>query len=476
MSKRRIIKYSTLLLSIFLVLTIAVQTTMAFVVAGSSSIINTFKPFESLVNDLLVRKSVEHPFGASYVIPDHIQFDFEISLGAFYANTTIETTEGKIVTDENGVLTLSAKPGSSVGIKGIDEGTEVTVTELQKLPGFSVKGGETAQTVTVSADGTVYVDFTNVYSPEKVLLTDLRVGGTKVLEGRDWQEGDEFVFVMEYDDGNGQWKSLGERTVAYDADNQQFADFDFTEALKGIEFAQVGTYAFRLYEVKGELDRVDYDETVNYFNVIVTDDDMDGKLEISGVSASQNATVTNENGIYTVDVLFNNTFIPVPDDVTVTVTVKKTIKALSAETIAPKDFEFILKNIVTGEEITLKTDANGLADLDLTFTEADAGKTFRYELSELQGKVVGVTYDTTVYTIDITVTLTDDNRLIADVTMNGEAVSDPVAEFVNTYKAPAVAPTGDTSDVMYHLTIAAISAIALALLTVYRRRLDRSEE
>lgn len=476
MNKHRIIKYSTFLLSIILILTVAVQTTMAFVVAGAPSVTNTFKPFESIVNDLLIRKTVEHPFGIDYVIPDHIKFDFEIALGAFYADTTIETTAGDFVADENGVITLSAKPGTSIGIKGIDEGTEVTVTELQKLPGFTVKGGVAAQTVTVSADGVVNVDFTNVYSPEQVLPTNVRVTGTKVLEGRDWQDGDSFAFLLEYDDGSGQWKSLGERTVTYDAENAQFANFDFTDALSGIEFAAAGTYAFRMSEVKGDLDRVDYDETVNYFNIIVTDTDMDGKLEIGGVSASQNATVTNENGIYTVDVLFNNTFIPVPDDVAVSVTIKKTITALGDETIAPKDFEFVLKNVVTGEEITVKTDEHGLADLNLIFSEADAGKTFRYELSEIVGDVVGVTYDTTVYTVDITVTLTDDNRLLASVTMNGEVVTDPVAEFVNTYKAPEPATTGDDSNVMFHLTIAAISAVALVLLTVYRRRLDELED
>ena len=475
MIKRRFLKYSTLILSIILVLTIAVQTTLAFVVAGTPSVTNIFKPFESIVNGVLIRKTVEHPFGVDYVIPDHIAFEFEVALGAFYANTTIETTDGNLVADANGVITLTAKPGSSVGIKGIDEGTEVTVTELQKLPGFSVKGDAT-QTVTVAADGTVNVDFTNVYAPDKVLPTNVRITGTKVLEGRDWQDGDRFTFLLEYDDGSGQWKSLGERSVEYDADNAQFADFDFTDVLNGMEFTAAGTYAFRMSEIEGDLDRVDYDETVNYFNVIVTDTDMDGKLEIGGVSASQNATVTNENGVYTVDVLFNNTFIPVPEDVTVTVTVKKTIIALGDETIAPKDFEFVLKNVVTGEEITVKTDEHGLADLNLTFSEADAGKTFRYELSEIAGNVVGVTYDTSVYTVDITVTLTDDNRLIASVTVNGEVVTDPVAEFANTYKAPAPAPTGDDSNVMYHLTIAVISAVALVLLTVYRRRLEQDDE
>ncbi|MBQ8381717.1 MAG: hypothetical protein IJX47_00765 [Clostridia bacterium] len=476
MKKRRIFKFITLVLSVILVLTVAVQTTMAFIVAGAPSVTNTFKPFEAIVNDLLIQKTVEHPFGADYVIPDDIAFDFEVNLGALYAETTVSTTAGDLVADENGVITVTAKPGASVGIVGIDEGTEVTVTELQKLPGFSVKDGVASKAVTVSADGTVTVDFTNVYAPEKVLPTNINITGSKELEGRDWQDGDVFTFLLEYDDGSEEWKSLGERSVTYDAENDGFNRFDFTEALAEVEFTAIGTYVFRMSEIEGDLDRVDYDETVNYFNVTVTDTDMDGKLEISGVTASQNATVTETDGVYTVDVLFNNTFIPVPDDITVDITVKKTVICTGDETISPKDFAFVLENVETGEKLTVKSDENGIADWNLLFTEADAGKTYRYTLSEVIGEMVGVTYDTTVYEIEIQITLSDDNRLIATVTCDGEEVEDLVAEFENSFTAPAPAPTGDDSNVMFHLLIAAISAAALVLLTVYRRRLDLYEE
>ncbi|MBQ8288417.1 MAG: hypothetical protein IJX76_06565 [Clostridia bacterium] len=476
MNKRRIFKAASLVLTVILVLTFAVQTTMAFIVAGAPSVTNTFKPFEAIVNDLLIQKTVEHPFGADYVIPENIAFDFEVNLGSLYAESTISTTAGDLVADENGVITVTAKPGSSVGIVGIDEGTEVTVTELQKLPGFSVKDGEATKAVAVSADGTVTVDFTNVYAPDKVLPTNINVTGSKVLEGRDWQDGDTFTFLLEYDDGSGEWKSLGNRSVAYDAENESFNQFDFTEALAEIEFAAIGTYVFRMSEVEGDLDRVDYDETVNYFNVIVTDADMDGKLEISGVSASQNATVTEADGTYTVDVIFNNTFIPAPEDITVGITVKKTVISTGDVTLSPKDFEFVLENVETGEKLTVKSDENGLADLNLLFTAEDAGKIYRYTLSEVIGETVGVTYDTTVYEIEIAITLSDDNRLIATVACDGEAVEDLVAEFENTFTAPAPVPTGDDSNVMFHLMIAAISAAALVLLAVYRRRLDLYEE
>ncbi len=474
--KRKLAKGLTLILSLALILTIAVQTTMAFIVADTPTVTNTFKPFDAIVNDLLIRKTVEHPFGADYVIPENISFDFKVDLGTLYAKTTISTTAGELVADENGVITVNAKPGSTVGIVGIDEGTRVTVTELQKLPGFTVKDGVETQEVTVSADGTVNVDFINVYAPDKVLPTNINVTGSKVLEGREWQEGDTFTFLLEYDNGSGEWKSLGERSVTYDAENDSFSRFDFTEALAQIEFETIGKYAFRMSEVKGELDRVDYDETVNYFNVIVTDTDMDGKLEIGGVTASQNATVTEADGEYTVDVLFNNTFIPVPEDITVEITVKKTVVSTGSETISPENFEFILKDLTTGETITVKSDENGLADLNLLFTEADAGKTFTYTLSEVKGDIVGVTYDETVYEIEITVTLTEDNRLIATVTCDGEEVDDLIAEFENSFEAPPPATTGDDSNVMFHLLIAATSAILLALLTVYRRRIESADE
>ena len=66
------------------------------------------------------------------------------------------------------------------------------------------------------------------------------------------------------------------------------------------------------------LENVDYDKSINTFDIKVTDVDMDGKLEVSTVTAAQNAKVTEAEGKYKIDITFNNTFIPVasePDDI-----------------------------------------------------------------------------------------------------------------------------------------------------------------
>ena len=51
----------------------------------------------------------------------------------------MNTTDGEKIADNNGVITVTIKPGASIGIHGIEEGTKVSVTEVLKDgSGFSV--------------------------------------------------------------------------------------------------------------------------------------------------------------------------------------------------------------------------------------------------------------------------------------------------------------------------------------------------
>ena len=53
---------------------------------------------------MVLSKTVAHPFGAEYVIPENVEFGFEVDFGAHYADFTLSTTEGEMTCDENGVL------------------------------------------------------------------------------------------------------------------------------------------------------------------------------------------------------------------------------------------------------------------------------------------------------------------------------------------------------------------------------------
>lgn len=471
MFKQKIIRRLLLVISFILLITSTVNTTFGFVVAKTDTLINYFKPLEKIVNSLTVSKTVEHPLGEGYVIPDNISFDFKVELGSFYANTTLQTSAGEVTTDQNGELTLSVKPNGWVTVDGIDEGTKVTVTEIDsKAPGFSVKGENYQETV-INQGEESKLQFVNLYTPEAVQPVNVTVTGTKVLEGREWQEGDNFTFLLEQN-MSGVWTELGKETVTYKEDENDFNKFDFTSYIKKLTFTNVGEYEFRMTEISGNLENVDYDKTVNSFVIKVTDRDMDGKLEIGNVESSQNAaTVTTDDG-FAVDVTFNNTFIPpvVPDDISVHITVNKTVENKGEYKRSAEGFEFILEDGF-GDKKSFKTDGNGVAVTDITITESHTDNVLRFMVYEKNTGEKGVTYDTRVYTVLVAVSLGEDNKLKADVTVDSKAVEDIELGFENIcdMDKPPVPGTGDNK-LIWWLLLEILSASACVVLLITERR------
>ena len=109
---------------------------------STSNVSNTFKPYEFKENDLIINKTVEHPYGEYYQLPNKLLFKFKVNLGSKYANYEFDTSVGKKKTDKDGILEVSVKPNEPLTISGIDEGTLVKVTEIQDKYGFEVKDRE----------------------------------------------------------------------------------------------------------------------------------------------------------------------------------------------------------------------------------------------------------------------------------------------------------------------------------------------
>ena len=186
--------------------------------------------------------------------------------------------------------------------------------------------------------------------------------------------------------------------------------------------------------------------------------------------AKQNVTSAydEENDIYELYVVFNNTFVPDPEDISVTVTVDKTVNNTGDKEIGPEGFVFLLESVESGETLELVTDKNGAAKLDIVFTHEDIGE-YSYKLSEKKGNVVGVTYSDTVYEIVISVDVVD-NTLVADITVNGEAAEDSVFEFTNVYHVveEPIEP-GDKSMIGFYIAMATMALIGAVLLAVAKR-------
>lgn len=476
MSKSKILRKIAMLVSLIMLIFSTVNTTYGFIVTSTDPIVNIFVPDDVKVSGLTLDKTVEHPYGSDYEIPDNISFDFKIELGSYYANAKLDTTAGEMTADENGSLSVTVKPGFTLGIEGLHEGTVVKVTEQPTtLAGFAIKGGNATREVTVDADGSASIEFVNTYTPSNVQPTKVTVAGTKILEGRDWQEGDTFSFKLEQQTGES-WTELATKTITYNTETSDFNTFDFSNVVQALSFDFVGIYTFRMTEIIGELDHMDYDETVNYFAIKVTDTNMDGKLEINTVAGTENVKVTENNGEYTVAVTFNNTFVPpvVPDieDITVNIEVNKTVKNTGNVTIGPEGFEFVLENVANGKKTTMKSDANGKAIFDMTYTKADISKTFTYRLSETNEGSYGMTYDTDVYDITVSVSLSEANKLVAIATMNGSAVETLVAEFENNYHydREPLPPTGDDSNVTFWFLMTIVSGATFVSLIIYEKK------
>ena len=81
MLKNKMLRRILLIISFILLITSTVNTTFGFVVAKTDTLVNYFVPVEKLVNSLIISKTVEHPLGEGYVIPENISFDFKVDLG-----------------------------------------------------------------------------------------------------------------------------------------------------------------------------------------------------------------------------------------------------------------------------------------------------------------------------------------------------------------------------------------------------------
>ena len=422
------------LVSMILLLTVVVGSTLAIIFVKTDDIMNIFHP-QAPTGDLQITKTVEHPFGTNYAIPGSLSFKFKVNLGTELAGKTYKSTAGDLTVAADGTVELSAKPGQRVDIYDIPSKTKVVVTEVNIPAGFAPQGGA-KQEVTIPLRNSVGVAFKNIYTPKKAPV-NVTLDGIKELEGRDWQAGDSFTFALSHME-NGQWQELGTKTVTYDAQNADFNKFSFTDLLKAYAFDALGTYSFRISEVKGTIGGIDYenqDKTVSYVDVTVTDKDMDGALEISKVTAGKNAKVTESGGVYAVAVTIRNTYAPA-GTAKVTVQIKKTLEDKNGTGRLPAGFVFTLTDKDNNVITSAPTGAAGETAIELTFKAIDAGKQFVYTLQETDPNEPGLTCDPTKHTIVVDVIDNLDGTIRAEIYKQGASAPHSAlcaVDFANTY-------------------------------------------
>ena len=159
-----------------------------------------------------------------------------------------------------------------------------------------------------------------------------------------------------------------------------------------------------------------------------------------------------------------------PDDSSVLISLKKTVHSIGLTSIGPEGFQFLLEGKNNEERIVLITDQNGEAGVILPFSEADAGKTYIYRLSEINDARENVVYSDQEYEIAITVEVNTDNKVVASATLDGAPMKEIAVAYQNTYFGVVPPPpTGDSQYPVLYLAVVLLSGGAIAMLLKQRK-------
>lgn len=293
-------------------------------------------------------------------------------------------------------------------------------------------------TVTTKIDGQVVSDdsrrvlFENTYHAADASFATADFGLTKVLEGRDWQNGDSFAFLLEGvngapvpmgDDGAPSTRVvLGPEDVVDGA-----AKIDFGS----IVYTQPGQYDYRVTEERGSAGGMSYSDNVAAFRVTVRDNTETGKLE---------ATVSRISG----DREFVNTYdSSIPSDQLVNPHFSKVLEGRDWRdgdsftfTISAKTEGAPLPVNANGGEVTSVTVHDATEAADFTFGTIpftydmvrDGERTFVYEVTENASGIPGISDDKHAATVTVTVADRGNGTMSAVVTNENNV-------FTNTYSS-----------------------------------------
>lgn len=335
------------------------------------------------------------------------------------------------VTFADGKVAFKLKDGEGKTVAGLPVGARYTVAE-DAAEGYTtaVNGADGSKAEGAVTEDGATVAFTNTYGTAAE-GRDVSTAGlfTKTLRGRDWAEGDSFQFALAGEDGAPmpEGSADGSKTVSVTAAGTKAGDrvaFDFgpirytLDDIKDAGFAEVGgkrvrakTFTYTVREVRPDdgsaIAGVAYDGHVATMTVTVTDD------------GSGNLTATTPAIAEVSGGDFVNTYTTELDySARAGVRLSKT---LSGRAMEAGQFAFtVTADAETAAKLGLKTDGDayavaaaddGAADLvdligsdakgDVKFTDADAGKTYSFTVTETKLGGEGYANDTAPRTVTI---------------------------------------------------------------------------
>lgn len=391
------------------------------------------------------------------------------------------------VTFADGKATFTLRDGGEKTIAGLPVGARYTVTE-DAAEGYTtaVNGADGSKAEGAVTEDGATVAFTNTYGTA-VEGRDVSTAGlfTKALKGRDWAEGDSFQFALTGEGGAPmpEGSADGSKTVSVTAaagtKTGDRVAFDFgairytLDDIKDAGFAELGgkrvrakTFTYTVREVRPDdgsaIAGVSYDGHTATMTVTVTDDGS-GNLTATTPAIAQ-ASGGDFVNTYTTEL-----------DYSVRAGVRLS-KTLSGHAMEAGQFAFtVTADAETAAKLGLKTDKDayavaaaddgkadlvdligGAAESDVKFTDADAGKTYSFTVTETKLGGEGYTNDTAPCTVTIapgydaatgrltvTTTVAKDGVEVAhsEVSTADDAAATPApvtVTFQNSYEATGV--------------------------------------
>ena len=361
------------------------------------------------------------------------EFGFTVAL-ADGDGEPVSGTFGKgenAVTFTDGKATFTLRHGGEKAITGLPVGARYTVTE-DAAEGYTttVDGADGSKAEGTVTEAGATAAFTNTYGTAAE-GRDVSTAGlfTKALKGRDWAEGDSFQFTLTGEAGAPmpEGSADGSKTVSVTAAGTKAGDkvaFDFgsirytLDDIKDAGFAEVGgkrvrakTFTYTVREVRpadgSAIAGVDYDGHAATMTVTVTDDGS-GNLTATTPAIAQ-ASGGDFVNTYTTEL-----------DYSARAGVRLS-KTLSGRAMEAGQFAFtVTADDETANKLGLKTGKDayavsaagdgeadfidligGAAKSDVKFTNADAGKTYSFTVTETKLGGEGYTNDIEPRTVTI---------------------------------------------------------------------------
>ena len=421
---------------------------------------NTYSatPIETSVTDQLTANKVltGRELAAGEFSFELVEGDEVVAKGTNAADGTIAMD--KITYDKPGKHTYTLREvnggTTSKGITYSDAkyAIETTITD----------NGDGTLSVTHVLKGTEPAEFKNTYSVTP-LDAELDFGLSKAIDGRDWTDGDEFSFTITAPEG-APLPDPATVTVSKKDAKGGIAAIKFGK----IHYAAAGTYKYEIRENAGSTVGMTYDAHVATAEVTVTEGS-EGNLT-ANVTKKENGRFTNTyrteldyaaaGGLKLSKTLYGRPMTEGQFTFTVTPADDDSASALG---LLPGANNFESPATIEGTVGLIDI----LAGHEVKFTQADAGKTFKYTVAEKNDGQPGYTYDDAVRTVTIAIVDDTAGTLTATTTVSGgpegthetvhksgeNKVEKALVPFHNSYSATTNTPGGTAAQVVATKTL-----------------------